>query len=83
MGRRNNLTDFDHSWIAMAWTLGQSVSKTADLWGVPGMQWLVTGKSCLRKETVNPRPQPQLTDARGERRRDRLLLYKLLKKKEG
>ena len=50
MGKRKDLSEFDKGQIVMVRRLGQSISKTAALWGVPGLQWSVSIKSGPSKE---------------------------------
>ncbi len=51
MGKRKDLSDFEKGQIVMATRLSQSVSKTASLVGVSGMQWFVPAKSGGRRDS--------------------------------
>ena len=49
MGTHKDLSVFDNGQIVMARQLGQSISKTANIVGVPSLQWSVPIKSGPRK----------------------------------
>lgn len=66
MIQHKDLREFDIGQIGMARQLGRSVSKTADLWGIPRLQWSVFMKSCPRKEQRRGSGRPRLSNEHEE-----------------